>query len=89
MDLLVIWLMIWLVWLVWLVCSVIVFARLACSTDSVLVVILRFTRPAGRPAVPSESGKVTIDLMTQPQTSKIVSSDVQKPVVGEWTQRSF
>ena len=45
-----------------------VVARLACSTDSVLVVILRFPRPA----VPNESGKVTIDLMTQPQTSKIV-----------------
>merc|ERR1711989_301750 len=62
-----------------------VIARLACSTDSACVIFFGFTRPPGRPAVPSKSGNATMDLMTVPKLPKHVSKSVPNPVVGGGT----
>ena len=48
------------------------FARLACSTDSVCVIFFGFTRPAG----PVLTGAVGIVLMTVPKLSKNVLKNV-------------
>ena len=45
--------------------------------------------PAGRPAVPSKSGNLTIDLMTVLKLPKKVSKNVPNPVVGGGTRCVF
>merc|ERR1712074_286708 len=52
------------------------FARLACSTDSVCVNFFGFTRSTGRPAVPVLTGEVDIVLMTVPKCTKNVQKNV-------------
>ena len=73
----------------WVAPHCVVFARLACSTDSVCVIFFGFTQPASRPAVPSKSGNADIDLITVPKLPKHVSKNVPNFVAGGVTRGFF